>query len=150
MSLLSSASRASRWRGYEYFQQKKVLELEQIGDMRFQSTVLGSYKFSYATIIDIKHPRRSTCDCPHAEGKRIICKHMVATFFTAFPEEAEKYYAQVLACEEDDERYQEEQFDKLVNYVRGLSKKEAQDQLLEVLSTGPEWLWENFILDNIE
>lgn len=150
MSLLSSASRASRWRGYEYFQQKKVPQLEQLGDMRFQSTVSGNYKSSYTTIIDIKHPRKSTCDCPHANGKRIICKHMVATFFTAFPEEAEKYYAEALAYEEESERYQEEQCDKLVNYVRSLSKEEAQDKLLEVLDIAPEWLWENFILNNID
>lgn len=150
MSLLSSASMASCWRGYEYFRQKKVLKLDPLGEMRYQGTVSGSGPSAYTTIIDLGHLRRSSCNCPYAEGKRIICKHMVATFFAAFPEEAEKYYAEVLANEEEAGRYQEELYGKLVKYVRGLKKKEAQDKLLETLGTGPEWLWERFIRDNIE
>lgn len=149
MSLLSSASMASCWRGYEYFQQKKVLILETLGDMRFRGTVLGNGKSPYITVIDLNHLRRSSCNCPHAGGKRIICKHMVATFFTAFPEDAKKYYAEVLANEEDAEKYQEELFRKLVKYVRSLKKEEAQDKLLEILENGPEWLFERFVRDNV-
>ena len=140
MSLLSSASTASCWRGYEYFKQKKVLKLEQLGDMRFRGLVLGSREAPYTATIDLEHPRRSSCTCPHANGKRIICKHMVATFFTAFPEEAETYYTQVLSDGEEAERRQEELTDKLVGYIRGLKRKDAQDKLLELLQLGPEWL----------
>lgn len=150
MSLLSSASMASCWRGYEYYQQKKVLKLEPLGDMRFQGTVSGSSKAPYVTTIDLEHPRRSSCNCPHASGKQLICKHMAAVFFAAFPDEAERYYADILAHEEKAEQYQEELCEKVIRYIRGLKKEEAQDKLLEVLESGPDWLWDRFIRDNIE
>ncbi len=150
MSLLSSSSTESLWRGYEYFKNKKVRKLEQLGDMRFQSIVSGNGKTPYTVVIDLEHVRQSSCTCPHAAGRRVICKHMVATFFAAFPEEAEKYYADVLKAEEEWEKYQEKLADKLVKYVRSLKKKETQDKLLEVLCDGPEWLWDRFIREYVE
>ena len=75
---------------------------------------------------------------------------MAAVFFAAFPEEAEKYYADVLKTEEESENYQDELANKLVKYVRALKKREAQKQLLEVLESRPEWQWERFIREHIE
>ena len=34
--------------------------------------------------------------------------------------------------------------------LRGLKKKEAQELLLELLDTGPEWQWERFAREHIE
>ncbi|NMB97839.1 MAG: hypothetical protein GYA02_14710 [Clostridiaceae bacterium] len=39
-------------------------------------------------MINIVHPRKSKCNCPHADGRRVICKHMIALYFTVFPKEA--------------------------------------------------------------
>ena len=75
---------------------------------------------------------------------------MAAVFFAAFPEEAEKYYADVFKTEEEWENYQDELANKLVKYVRALKKREAQKQLLEVLESRPEWQWERFIREHIE
>ena len=150
MSLLTVSSMESRWRGYEYYRDKKVRNVKRIDDMRVQGIVSGSRKEPYTTMIDLEHLRQSYCTCPHAAGRRIVCKHMVATFFTAFPEEAEKYYEEVEKAEEEWEAYQEELADKLVKYVRSLEKKEAQDRLLEVLDFGPEWLWNRFVRDYVE
>ncbi len=150
MSLLSSSSMASRWRGYTYFKNNKVQKLEQLGDMRFQADVSGSGTTPYAVVIDLEHVRQSSCTCPHAAGRQVICKHMVATFFAAFPDEAEKFYADVLKAEEEWENEQEALADKLVKYVRSLKKKEAQDMLLEVLECGPEWQWDRFVRDYVE
>ena len=75
---------------------------------------------------------------------------MAAVFFAAFPEEAEKYYADVLKTEEEWENSQDELANKLVKYVRALKKREAQKQLLEVLESRPEWQWERFIREHIE
>ncbi len=150
MSLLSSSSTESRWRGYEYFNRQHVSNVERLDDMRFRASVSGSQQDPYEVIIDLEHIRQSSCSCPHAAGRRIICKHMVATFFTVYPEEAEKYYAAVLKAEEEWEDYQTELADKLVKYVRKLTKKEAQDRLLEVLELGPEWLWDRFVRDYVE
>lgn len=150
MSLLTASSMQSRWLGYEYFRQKKVGKLERLGEGRFQGVVSGSGDEPYITVIDLEHVRQSSCNCPHAFGRRVICKHMIATFFTAFPEEAEQYYANVMQAEEDWENYQEELENKLVQYVRSLKRKEAQDRLLEVLELGPEWLWGRFVRDYVE
>ena len=91
MSLLTASSAESRWRGYEYFAHKKVLHLQRLDDTRFQAVVSGSRKASYEVIMDLDHVRRSSCTCPHAAGRRVICKHMLAVFFTAFPEEEKSY-----------------------------------------------------------
>ena len=29
--------------------------------------------------------------CPHADGRRVICKHMIALYFTVFPKEAKNF-----------------------------------------------------------
>lgn len=150
MSFLSSASMESRWRGYEYFKGKKVLKLQRLGDMRFQAFVLGSRKDPYTVVINLEHLRQSSCTCPHAAGRRVICKHMVATFFTAFPGEAQRYYDEVQKAQEEWEDYQEDRYNKYIKYVRSLKKKDAQDRLLEVLNVGPEWLWERFVRDYVE
>lgn len=80
MSLLTASSAESRWRGYEYFAHKKVLHLQRLDDTRFQAVVSGSRKASYEVIMDLDHVRRSSCTCPHAAGRRVICKHMLAVF----------------------------------------------------------------------
>ncbi len=46
---------------------------------------------------------KSHCNCPHANGKRIICKHQVALYFSVFPEEADQYYKEVIEYEEEEE-----------------------------------------------
>lgn len=150
MSLLTASSMESRWRGYEYFKNKRVSNLECLENARFRAAVSGSRKEPYMITIDLEHVRQSSCNCPHAAGRRIICKHMVAVFFAAFPEEAEKYYADILKAEEEWENNQSELADKLVKYVQGLKKHEAQELLLEVLESGPEWQWEHFIREHIE
>lgn len=150
MSLMTASSEVSRWRGYEYFKAKKVSNIQEIGETRYSALVSGSENTPYSVTIDLDHVRQSSCTCPHAAGRRVICKHMIATFFTIFPEEAAQYYADVLKAEEDWEDYQEELAEKLVKFVRGLKKKEAQELLLELLETGPEWQWERFIRDHIE
>lgn len=149
MSLLTAAGADPRRRGYEYFKSHKVSNLKQLGETGFQATVAGSRKAPYEVVVDPEHVRRSSCTCPHAAGRRVICKHMIAVYFTAFPEEAEAYYAEVQKAEEEWEDYQEEPADKLVKYVYGLKKQEAQELLLEVLETGPAWQRDRFIRDHV-
>ena len=150
MSLMTASSEVSRWRGCEYFKAKRVSNVQKIGEVRYSALVSGSENAPYSVTIDLDHVRQSSCTCPHAAGRRIICKHMIATFFTIFPEEAAQYYADVLQAEEDWEDYQEELAEKLAKFVRGLKKKEAQELLLELLETGPEWQWDRFVREHIE
>lgn len=140
MGILSVASTASVWRGYEYYTQKKVLSFKKLNDDEYEGEVAGSSGALYHVKINAAHVRSSKCNCPHADGRRIICKHMVALYFTAFPKEADAYIAEVEAYEREQEEYEREQerlrqerYAALKEYVMSLSKKELQEQLLEAL-----------------
>lgn len=90
----------------------------------------GSHANSYHVKINIAHIRQSQCDCPHANGKRIICKHMVALFFTAFPKEAANYKAEVDQYETEEEERIQAYYDELANRIKRLTKKHLQEELL--------------------
>lgn len=150
MGLLNCASSESAWRGYNYFLEQKVKLFEKLSDSHFLGVVSGSNGAEYHVSIDTEHPRSSTCDCPHANGKRIICKHMVALFFRAFPVKAKQYYDNVIAYEEEEERLREEAENKLIAYVSRMSKADLQSALLELLYDGPEWQYSRFLRDHID
>ena len=88
MGFKELSSYKSLWRGYQYYLQDKVLSFERTDTYEYDSKVTNDDNIIYELHLDLKHPRKSTCNCPHAEGRRIICKHMVASYFTIFPEEA--------------------------------------------------------------
>lgn len=150
MGLLDLASYKSVWRGYEYFNEKYVIAHIKQSTTEINGTVRGSGQKHYNVFIDLEHPRKSKCNCPHADGKRIICKHMVALYFAAFPNEAKKYYGDVIKYQEEEEQRQEELECKVVNYVHKLKKSQLEQLLLQVLFDGPEWQYERFIRENIE
>lgn len=61
---------------------------------------------------------------PHANGKRIVCKHIVALYFTVFPEEADRFLMEVEEELKQHEEYEKERMNKLHSYIYGMSKKE--------------------------
>ncbi len=148
MSLLTTASGKSVYRGYEYFLENKVVSCNQINDFEYEGTVKGTAENPYSVHLNLKKPKTSTCDCPFANGRK-ICKHMVAVFFTAFPEEARKYKSELDAYYEKQEKYEEEIDDMLQKYIKKLSKAELQEVLLQVLYDGPEWQFDKFINEYI-
>ena len=148
MGVISVASSASAWRGYEYYKSKKVKSYKQISDYEYTGQVKGSNDV-YNIFIDTKHVRKSTCDCPHANGKRIICKHIVALYFEIFPKEAVNYLELVEENEREAEEYERELEIMLHKYINSLSKDELREALLEVLYDSPEWVYERFIRDRI-
>ncbi|MHC1694395.1 MAG: SWIM zinc finger domain-containing protein [Eubacteriales bacterium] len=150
MSLLSLASAQSVWRGYEYFKEKNIITFNEVSNTKFKGSLKGSGGNYYETYIDIEHPRKSRCNCLHANGKRIICKHMIALYFHTFPKEAEKYYNEVIVYELEEEKRQEEMEQKVINYIRRLKKDELQELILKILFDGPEWQYEEFINKHIE
>ena len=77
MGLLECASSASLFRGHDYYENKKVKNLTEISAGVFSADVAGNANEPYTVEIDVMHPRKSTCNCPHANGKRIVCKHMI-------------------------------------------------------------------------
>lgn len=148
MGLLDLASGNSLWRGYDYFEEKKVQDVRKIEDGCYEGVVSGSGKKLYHVTINLPHPRTSKCNCPHADGKRIICKHMAAMYFTVFPEEAKRFYEEVIAAQEEEEKQQEELENKLITFVSKMKKDELQQALLEMLFDGPEWQYERFMREH--
>ena len=94
IKLVHLASNASFNRGLGYYKSKAVLNGEKIGDGVYQGKVSGSQDNIYDVVIDIDHPRKSTCTCPFAAGRRVICKHMVALYFFHFSEQAKAVLAE--------------------------------------------------------
>lgn len=152
MSLLTTASGKSVYRGYEYFTENKVLSCNQIKDFEYEGIVKGTAQNPYSVHLNLKKPKTSTCDCPFANGRK-ICKHMVAVFFTAFPDEAENYKRQIEeyeAKEEQREQEFEELCERVIERVHSMPKNDLKQALLQLLFEGPEWQFERFINEYIE
>ena len=148
MGILECASVASVSRGYDYYKEKKVVCFAQTAENIYSASVAGSSNEPYSVELHIDHPRKSKCSCPHADGKRIICKHIVAAYFSIFPEEAERFYAEAIAYEEEEEKRAEELYDKVRDYVQHMKKSELQQALLQLLFVGPEWQYNRFVREN--
>lgn len=134
MGILSSASGVSVWRGYEYYKNgKRVQNVEKLSDSEYTCRVKGSQNNVYDVKINIDHIRQSKCNCPHADGKRIICKHMVALFFTVFPKEAKYYLEELEEIKLEEERRAEEEYEEIRKYVYGLSKQKLRELVIEYM-----------------
>lgn len=66
MSLLTCASGNSVYRGYDYYNIGKVTMIDDVGGGQFKGFVDGSGSEPYEVFIDVNHPRKSHCNCPHA------------------------------------------------------------------------------------
>ena len=148
MGILECASGASIWRGYDYYKEKKVASLKEIETSIFTAKVSGSSSETYSVELHIDHPRKSKCNCPHADGKRIICKHIVATYFTVLPIEAERFYAEAMAYQEEEEKRQEDLCDKVIAYVGKMKKADLSQALLALLFDGPDWQYDRFVREH--
>jgi hypothetical protein len=138
MSILSIASNASVWRGYEYYNEKKVLSWKQTEEHKFEGEVVGSEKEPYHVMIDTEHPKKSKCNCPHAEGKKIICKHKIALFFAVFPKEADRYITEIEEYEREEEEREQKRYNQIIKYVESLSKEELRRALINALVEAEE------------
>lgn len=149
MGLKECASWASVCRGYDYYKENKVLEIKQESETTFTSVVKGSGKAKYHVYIDIKHPRKSKCDCPHANGRRIVCKHQMATFFKAFPEEVKILEREFALAEQYEEELEDKKEAALEKYLDGLSKEELKSQIYYLLEMAPDWVSDNFLQNSV-
>lgn len=148
MGILECASVASVSRGYDYYKERKVICFAEMTGNIYSARVVGSSNEPYSVELHIDHPRKSKCSCPHADGKRIICKHIVATYFAVLPEEAERFYAEAIAYEEEEEKQADELADKVCDYVWQMKKSELQQALLQLLFDGPKWQYDRFVREN--
>ena len=148
MGLIECTSGASLWRGYDYYKENKVKNLIETSPGIFSANVEGNSDKPYIVEIDIAHPRKSKCNCPHADGKRIVCKHMMAVYFAVFPEEAQRIYNEAIEYQEQEDKRAEELYEKVRQHVWKMKKNEAQQALLELLFDGPEWQFDRFVREH--
>lgn len=149
MKLINIASGNSAWRGLEYYNEHKVNSFNRINENQYEGIIEGNNNKKYNVFMDIEHTRKSKCNCPHAKDKKIICKHIVALYFTIFPEEVENFIKEQEEAEKEYEQYQNDTYDKVVKYIKKMSKSDLQNSLLEILNECPEWIYDRFVRDRI-
>lgn len=91
MGLMELASGNSLWRGFDYYEGHKVKFWKKVNDTVYTGVINGSNGVKYNVCIDTAHPRKSTCNCPFADCRRVICKHMIALLFTVQTEILKKF-----------------------------------------------------------
>ncbi len=84
MGLLDIASKKSIARGIEYYTHNKVRSHMCLQEGIYQGIVQGNS--DYNVTINVLHPKKSSCDCPFASDRMVICKHMIALLLSANPE----------------------------------------------------------------
>lgn len=148
MDLFRSASLQSQFRGYDYFNDKKVVYFKHTEGSIYSGKVKGSDAV-YDVTINIEHPKKNShCNCPHAEGTKIICKHMVALYFAIFPEKAEQFIEEIDEHNRKVDEYKQELEIKMQRYIKSMTKKELEEALLECLYQ-VDWLYDRFIRDRV-
>lgn len=133
MGLIEAASGNSVWRGMDYYSDKKVKSWKCVSQGIYDGIVSGSGNNKYMVHIDTSHPRKSVCNCPFADGRMVVCKHMIALYFTAEPQVAIDFMKEVERWEEEERLREREHYEDLKQYVKSLSKVELQEQLLNAL-----------------
>ena len=89
-------------------------------------------------VMTIDHPKIIKMQLSSRCREKIICKHIAAAYFTALPDETEKFYAEAMAYQEKEEKRQEKPSDNVCHYVWHVEKNELQKALLQLLFNGPE------------
>lgn len=146
MGILSIASGSSCWRGLDYYKNKKIKNIEKISDVEYNSIVSGTK--DYSVYLNLKNPRKSTCNCPLANGKRIICKHIVATYFNVVQNSAKEFEEEQKKLQEEYEEYQNNQYKNAIKFINKMSKKELVEELNYIFDYAPEWVYDDFIRRN--
>lgn len=129
--LLDLASYRSYWRGYTYAKEHFVKSTKQINKNQYEGIVQGSE--DYHVFIDLEHPKKSTCDCPHAKDRQIICKHKVALAMTIFPEalkEADKVQEEIENERKAYEQRQEERYEAIKKEVSSWSIEQLRNYVI--------------------
>lgn len=150
MGVIKLASGNSAWRGLDYYKQNKIISYKKLNDNEYTGKVKGSNNKVYDVIMNIEHPRSSKCNCPHAKDRKIVCKHIVALYFSVFPKEAKKFEEDAEKAMLEYEEYQEQLYDNVEKRIYSMTKGELQDALLYVLNLSPEWVYERFVRDHME
>ena len=143
MGIISVASGTSCWKGLEYYKNNKIKNINKVSDTEYTSAAFGTKE--YSVYLNLKNPRKSTCNCPLANGKRIICKHIVATYFSVATGSAKEFEDEQNRLQEEYEEYQENEYKNAIKFINKMSKKELVEELIYIFDYAPEWVYGDFI-----
>ena len=127
MGVIDIASSKSVWRGMEYYKQNKVLSYTVNED--------GNYHVH----VDMEHPRKSTCDCPLANGKKIICKHIVAVSLCLDESEADRFKNEKTIYASEEEERRAKKYEKYMGFARTMSPRELREAYVELMTELDEY-----------
>jgi len=133
MGLIDIASSKSVWRGIEYYQQNKVSSFSPNEDGTYEGVVKGSNNEEYHVHVDLQHPKKSTCDCPLAHGKQIICKHIVAVSLCVDPTEADRFKTDKTQYSSLEEELYAKKYTKYMSFAKTMSKEELREAYVELM-----------------
>ena len=131
MGIIDIASSKSVWRGMDYYKQKKVLSCEENDDGTYEGDVAGSDNKKYHVHLDMIHPRKSKCNCPLANGKQIICKHIVAMSFCVDASEADRFKNEKTIYASEEEERRAKRYDSYMKMAKYMSKEELREAYVE-------------------
>ena len=133
MALIDIASRKSVWRGIEYYKQNMVKSCVQNEDGTYEGTVAGSGDEDYKVHLDLEHPRKSTCNCPLAYGKMIICKHIIAVSLCVDASEADRFKNEKTVFESEEDERRTKKYEKYLDFAKHMSKSELNRAYAELM-----------------
>ena len=133
MGLIDIASSKSVWRGMEYYKQNKVLSYTINEDGTCEGVVAGSGDCDYRVHVDMEHPRKSTCDCPLANGRKIICKHIVAVSFCLDESESERFKNEKTIYASEEEERRAKKYNKYMGFAKNMSLRELREACVELM-----------------
>ncbi|MBO4609283.1 MAG: SWIM zinc finger family protein [Lachnospiraceae bacterium] len=133
MGLLEIASSKSVWRGIEYYKNNNVISVEQVEDGVYDGIVRGSADKNYSVHVDTIHPRKSTCDCPLANGKMIICKHIVALYIATEPKEEERFKSDLTPYESEEDERHAKRYDSLMSWAKKMTPSQLREAYVDTM-----------------
>ena len=146
MSVVDIASNASKERGYWYYKDGNVLSIEKKNNTEYVAKVKGSGENVYDVLLNIEHPRKSSCNCPYAEGTKISCKHKIAVFFQLHPVAADEYYKKELEWYYDELDEEEELDSRIDDIIFHMSESDAKSALEIFLESASDYQKRDFCM----
>lgn len=135
MEILYMCNATSNIRGYYYYKKGFVKELRKLEENIYSSVVSGTY--NYNVILNLNNLNKCSCSCPH---KVKICKHVIATYYTVFPEEAKQYeegLKLVIKGYNEHKQRKEDQYNevykKAIEHVNSLTVDELKKELVNFI-----------------
>lgn len=117
----------------EYYKQNKVSSCTANDDGTYEGVVSGSSDESYSVHVDMEHPRKSTCNCPLANGKKVICKHIVAVSLCVDASEAERFKNEKTIYASEEEERRTKKYYKYMSYAKCMLQRELREAYVELM-----------------